>query len=308
MKKNIKTLSKLLEFIERIGRQSDGNILVYRGESEDYDKKNEKTALVPSVYRDNNLSREDVIFRESQRFNDHEFSADNTTFDRLSRIQHYSAPTRLIDVSDDLLSAVYFAIAEKDKKDKKDSIIYIFEIDIEKKQYYDSDTVSVISNLAKLPLSNNSNDKSKEKLHYDLLKYNNRLNKFNKQRSAKFLRNEIREEKPQFEPIINPKHLTSIQFVLPKLTSNRIRSQKGAFLLFGLNPDTYSQPIKILKNNKLDVSVKNLEHPIKKIHVAILKNDNIKGMKKELKNLGITKSFIYPEIDKVSEALKGKQL
>ena len=27
-------------------------------------------------------------------------------------------------------------------------------------------------------------------------------------------------------------------------------------------------------------------------------------MQKELKNLGITKSFIYPEIDKVSEYLK----
>jgi len=31
-------------------------------------------------------------------------------------------------------------------------------------------------------------------------------------------------------------------------------------------------------------------------------------MQKELKNLGVTKSFIYPEIDKVSEALKDKQL
>jgi len=38
--------------------------------------------------------------------------------------------------------------------------------------------------------------------------------------------------------------------------------------------------------------------------MVILQADKVKDMKKELCNLGIRKSFIYPEIDKVSEYLK----
>lgn len=320
MDKDINHISELIDFVTETGDISD-SLLVFRGEKKDYGN----TALVPFVYRVNSyISNEENIYKESQRFNDKEFSVDKTAFDKLARIQHYSAPTRLIDVCEDLFSAVYFSIAEKNaetlkikdtetekefqaRKDSNDAIIYIFEIDKEKIKYYDSDAVSVVSNLSKIPLLKSNNKKSKEKLLKDVNKYNDDIKKFNKRKSVEFLRHEIREEKPQFKAIINPKHLTSIQFVYPKFTSDRVRSQKGAFLLFGLNDKDANQPIKLVdENGALIKSRTNAEHPVLNIHKAILKYDSINVMKGELISLGIRKPFIYPEIDKVSEYLVEK--
>lgn len=301
MKKEIKNLATLINFVSKIGEQSE-NILVFRGEKKDYGE----TALIPLIYRNGYIKNEDVIYRESQRYNDYEFGSDKSVFDRLSRIQHYTAPTRLIDVSEDLFSAIFFSITDKTNRDKFDSIIYIFEIDKNQIKYYDSDAVSVIANLVKIPLENNVNAKSKKKLINDIIKYKNDIEEFNSKESAKFLLYEIRDEKPQFSPLIRPEHLTSIQYVLPKLTSSRIRSQKGAFFLFGLNPDNYKRPIRLLVNDQLIKSSDKIKHPILQIHKAILKCYDIPKMKKELISFGIKKSFIYPEIDRVSEYLKEK--
>lgn len=295
---NFKSIDEVVSFVSKIGKHTE-NLLVFRGEKKDY----QETSLHPLIYRDGYIENEDSIYRESQRFNDLEFSSDIGVFDRLSRIQHYTAPTRLIDVSEDLFSSLFFAIGEKSEEDKNDSIVYIFEIDNKYVRFYDSDTVTVISNLAKIPL-NNSNNKSKKMLLCDSIKYRNNIEEFNNQESVHFLLHEIKHEKPHFSNIIDPEHITSVQFVLPKLTSNRVRSQKGAFLLFGLNPDNPETPINLLENGKLRKTIKKVKHPIVKIHKAILKSSKIGRMKRELVSMGIKKSFVYPEIDKVSEYLK----
>ena len=293
------SLSCLINYISNI--KLHNTILAFRGEKNDYsinkDKKDdfESTELHPSIYRNSYLKNEDKIFRESQRFNNQEFTEDRTTFDKLSRIQHYSAPTRLLDISEDLMSALYFAT---ENNEEEYCVLYIFKIKENKIKYYDSDTVSVISNLAKIPLDN-TNKKSKRNLWCDIEKFKEKKKKFNKRKSVKFLRHEIREEKPQFESIINPKHLTSIQCVRPKLTSGRIKSQKGFFLLFGLNPDDVQKPIKLIDKNIL-LEKKDIKHPIKQIYKITLKTRRIK---EDLAKIGIKKPFIYPEVDKVSEYL-----
>ena len=279
---------------------NDNVQLAFRGEKEDYgDDK-----LVPSIYRTktNYLKNEEIIYREMQRFNDNEFIDDRTTFDKLSRMQHYSAPTRLLDISEDLMSAIYFAIANKED-DKKDAILYIFEIDKKKIKYYDSDAVSVVSNLVKIPLDNSS-QKSKRSILCDRKKYLSSKKTFNKQNSIKFLRHEIREEKPQFEAIIKAKDITSILCVRPKLTSNRLKAQKGFFLLFGLNPEDVEKPIKLIQKNKKLIDSKLVNHPIRKVHKLVLESLNIEDMKVTLNKMGITQPFIYPEMDKVAENLK----
>lgn len=243
-----------------------------------------------------------------QRFNNHEFTEDRSAFDKLSRMQHYLAPTRLIDFSEDALTALYFAV--ETRTECKDAIVYVTAIANDKIKYYDSDAVSVISNLAKLPLSDNS-DKSKQAIatsakeslnnpRYDSVKC------FNAEKSAGFLLHEIKEEKGYFSHIINPQHIFSAQFVKPKLTNTRIYGQKGAFLLFGLNYyDAISHiPIIDHKDNKLvlldDIRI---QHPVKKILKLKI---SCKIDLKHLKKLGVTKPYIYTGMDKVSEHLKEK--
>lgn len=297
--KEVKSIKEIISFVTDL-KITNNILLAFRGETKDY----KETALTPSLYRlPHYINNEELIYREMQRFNDNEFLNDITAFDKLSRMQHYSAPTRLLDISADIMSAIYFAIANKEDLEKDDAIIYIFELKEKQLKYYDSDSVSVVSNIAKIPLMDRNSLKSKNSLLCDVTKYRNKKRKFNQQKSSKFLRHEIREEKPQFEPILNPKDLTSIQCIYPKLTSSRIKSQKGFFLLFGLNPNNSEKPIKLIENdNLLDDS--RVKHPISKIHKLRLKSSNIKKMKKDLKNLGVTEPFIYPEIDKVADYLK----
>lgn len=100
--KKAKNLAEYFDIIQNFVAEIDNKkeCIYFRGETNDF----EENALKPSVYRDDFIEKEELIYREISRFNNIDFSEDKTTFDRLSRMQHYFAPTRLIDLSDDPLN------------------------------------------------------------------------------------------------------------------------------------------------------------------------------------------------------------
>ena len=284
----------------------------FRGESKDFNE----GACTPSIYRSLGLlNNEPNIYREMQRFNDQEFRDDKTTFDKLSRMQHYSAPTRLIDMSEDALSALYFALTEgqpedpkTDAKEEVNPVVYVIDVALKKLCYYDSDKVSVVANLVKSPLID-STQKNKQAIASDALKYRDDIDTFNKQDSIKFLLHDIKEEKPYFSNIIDPKHIFSVQCIKPKFTHSRINSQKGAFLLFGLNPDDIRQNIRLIGRCGDDFCLchkpnREIQHPVERITKIVIKADAVKRMRDDLKLIGIKTPFIYPEMDKVADYLK----
>jgi hypothetical protein len=295
------SLDELLRLVLQIEPRNQENSLYFRGEEKDFGT----TALIPSIYREQrHIELEHNYYREMQRFNDHEFSSDKTTFDKLARMQHYNCPTRMIDISEDLMSAVWFSLDKR--KDGETSALYAIEINKEKIKYYDSDAVSVVANLAKSPLDNNNNpEKSKRAIWRDAREHLGNRCDYNLSRmeSHRYLMHDIKEEKSWFENNINPEHLFSIFCVKPKYSNQRILGQKGAFLLFGLNHDDVSKPIALL-GNECNCSYFRLDeryHPIEAI-TKILISSSIKL--RDLKRIGITKPYVYPELDKVSEYLK----
>src|SRR6266853_3510273 len=73
--------------------------------------------LLPSVLRDRKLvDAEYAILRELVASHPGEFAADTTTLEQLARVQHYSLPTRLLDITWNPLVALYFAAKENDVK------------------------------------------------------------------------------------------------------------------------------------------------------------------------------------------------
>lgn len=299
---NISDYFKIIETF--ISETTDDDYTFYfRGENDDH----QENALTPSIYRDGLINSEEKIYREVSRYNNIDFSEDVTTFDKLCRMQHYSAPTRLIDLSDDPLTALWFAI----NKQCNNGVVYLIKIKKSKIKYSDSDTVTVISNLAKIEYSSKKSKKSKRKIAKTVNKYlnnnkikkSNKIKKFNKKKSIKFILHEIRNDVNHFEPIIDPIHISSIQCVKPKLTNTRIKIQKGAFLLFGLNIKNpkLNYPLLTLSKGKLVLNKdKYQKHPINeilKIDVSNIKN-------KVLTKIGLTEPSIYPEMDKVSEYFK----
>jgi hypothetical protein len=299
-------VNSIPEFMQQIldFEHEEDCTVYFRGEDKDY----KDTAFQPSIYRNTkHLENEYRIYREMQRFNDHEFIEDKSAFDKLSRMQHYLAPTRLIDFSEDALTALYFALVTRKTCD--DAVVYVTAVASDKIKYYDSDAVSVISNLAKLPLDNDDiRKKSKRAIADDAKKAmlkSNKIDEYNSCKSTDFLLHEIKEEKSYFSHIIDPKHIFSAQFVKPKLTNTRIYGQKGAFLLFGLNFDDVKNHIPIIDYNEHGklVLLDNIliQHPIKKILKLKI---SCKIDLTYLKKLGVTKPYIYTGMDKVSEHLK----
>ncbi len=202
--------------------QDNTREIFYRGHS---DKTTYK--LEPSIFRkDANgnylyMENEHILYRELLVSNSADFSTDDHTLDRLVRMQHYSLPTRLLDITSNPLIALYFSCKSKDsgKQNIKGEVV-IISIKKDEIKYFDSDTVSCIANLARLSKS------EKEKIDFN-------HKKFHSQIPVKRLTHFIKEEKSFFEERIVPSDLKRIICVKGKKSNDRISSQSGAFLIFG---------------------------------------------------------------------------
>lgn len=296
------TIDEAVRLVSQLETKS-GSRLYFRGENKDFGI----TAFTPGIYRPGRLCDEHLIYREMQRFNDHEFTTDKTAFDKLARMQHYSAPTRMLDLSEDMFSSLFFALDKR--AEHTESVLYAVELNEDQMRYYDSDAVSIIANLAKLPQERNDHaepqEKSKQALWQEALEYYDNREAYNANKSLPskgFLLHDIKEEKPYFQDLIDPKDLFRIVAVKPKLTSQRLQGQKGAFLLYGLNKEEPSLPIPLITNSEQlndDAQV----HPVLSLTKIVL-SEHITI--KQLEKLGIREPYIYPELERVSQYLTVK--
>ncbi|WP_237343054.1 FRG domain-containing protein [Vitreoscilla sp. C1] len=106
---------------------------------------------IPSIYRDEKfISNEDHIYYDMLSRCSDDFKHCDNTFDNLVMMQHYGVPTRLLDITENPLVALYFACAD-DEKVNADAKVDIFKIDNSAIKRHDSDTVAMLANLVKMP-------------------------------------------------------------------------------------------------------------------------------------------------------------
>jgi len=261
-----------LSALDEINASSE-EILYYRGHS------NFTYELKPSIYRkDNWIQNEDILHKEIILKCPNDFREQENTFQMLVKMQHYSLPTRLLDITANPLIGLYFACSPGISNTEAGEVI-VFKIPKRDVRYYDSDAVSVLSNISRRPYTFK-------------VPRNSDIEQFNKATEMKYLLHEIKKEKPYFEPKIKKEHIESVICVKPKLDNPRIIRQDGAFLIFG---------VKTEKNRPATIKPE-YQYSEKRILIDHLKKGTIL---EQLRTLGITKGTIYPEIDKVSEYLKG---
>jgi hypothetical protein len=181
--------------------------------------------------RDLRANAESQIFSELMVEAPAEFRGDRSMFDKLVRAQHYSLPTRLLDVSLNPLVGLYFACNEIEHHDK-DGVVQIFDLDDSRVKFADSDTVSLICNLSRL------SDSEKEKIaeaFYNVSIWNEvEKRRFRAIPAMKRLTQFVRAEKPYFLDLVNPRDLFRYFFVYPEKSNRRVIAQSGAFVAAGL--------------------------------------------------------------------------
>jgi hypothetical protein len=141
----------------------------------------------------------------------------------------------------------------------------------------------------------------------------------------------IKEDKSYFQNIINPNDVESVFAIKPKLDNPRIVRQHGAFLIFGIQEsprfawrpffkeDMAKIPLqwiirgKVGENSKDEVdefeeffTASKTDSKTKNNNRIIIKSSKKESILKELDKLGINKSTLFPEIDKVADYIKEK--
>ena len=281
------SVTSLSEYIEVILDRptSHNTVATYRGHG------SIEFRLQPSIFR-KAVTRESehILLRELIAAHPEDFNSDTSALETLVRMQHYSLPTRLLDVSLNPLVALYFACESIKKRIpikragrpstktvEMDGHVVVLHVTKRRIRYFDSDTVSCLANLARLSWTH------KSKLDTDLER-----DVFNNSLPAKRLLHFIRQEKNGFLSEIEPRDLDRIMLVKPKLNNKRILAQAGAFFAFGLNEE-------IGEDNRDGIKVD-----------RITIDGHSKGeILKQLDKLGINEKTLFPEIERAARYITG---
>ena len=208
-------------FIRYVVKIHSDRCIFFRGHSDaNYD-------LRPSVLRtDECRNNESRLFNEIQIRCPDEFKDCHTHLDKLVKMQHYTLPTRLLDITGNPLVALYFACQGNDDN-YGEVIVLSADYDDIKEPY--SDTISILASLAAF------NRKDQD----DFRRYasNDRISEKNFNEFIGRLAHEVRMEKPAFKSIIHKEDLLNNHVVFSLRNNPRIIKQDGAFIICGLNAE-----------------------------------------------------------------------
>lgn len=283
-------IEKIKDINEFIINKKENREVFYRGHGKFSHQ------LLPSLLREDPngkgkvyLEGEHLLFRELLTMEPNSFSNDISGFDILTRMQYYGMPTRMLDISSNPLTALYFAC--ENLKHNEDGEVVLISVKKNDICFYDSDKISCLTNLAKLTA--NQKDQLSQ---YIINCQKNDPNKvllndsdLNEKVYEQYLHC-ILNEKPYFKPKVEIKDLKNTFCVKGRLNQERIIAQSGSFLIFGLDAEA------IPESGNDDFNV---------YRIRINKDDK-KPILDELDLLNINQRTVYPSIENSAKYIKNR--
>ena len=270
----VDSLQKYIDLLQKQLRSEDEK-LFYRGQSDC------SYRLVPSLFRKDEWKENECrMYQELISRCPSDILYSNSYIERLAIMQHYGLPTRLLDVTQNPLIALYFAC--ESNPNRRGEVI-TFNINKNEIEYSYSEKAELLSTLPLL-----SYDMQKEL--YNIVKNEKFLS--NTYENFINLNKNIKEVSSESNDILDKTVL-----YIPAKNNKRIENQDGAFFILGLVSEHYD-----IEEKRLNVLDKYIWKHNGKKHVYIINNKrNILSM---LSVIGINKAKVYPEIDDVADYIK----
>ena len=284
-------------------RKNQGNdlVLYFRGES------TTSWELRPSVMRPSPQGQASLRPVEGEMLNDlmarqpEAFGKLGPAFAQWVLAQHYGLKTRLLDITRNPLVALYYACGGHQDEDGR---LHVFAVPKSLIRPFNSDTVSVISNFAKLPRSEQNMllGKTREYDSDDVFPSNEhdmlRWMEESLPRTKARLYSYIRRERPNFEERIDIRDFYRVLVVEPERMFERIRAQAGAFLISAFHERLERQ--EVLKLNRRTPMYSHFSLTVSAAEKRAIVDD--------LRLLDVTQETLFPGVDESAQEVTTQYL
>lgn len=234
--------------------------------------------LIPNVMRTSEMvNQEAKMYKKMLQLCPNEFPKNNTTLENMVKMQHYSLPTRLLDITSNPLVALYFACSSE-----MDSVgeLILFKKDKAKRVEDYELKLSVLSNFGIIGRITDDQE--------DIIN------------TCKILKRNIVRELPEYSNEINQIDLadllTTSVFYSPPMNNQRIVKQSGSFILCS----------QAAKDSEI-YNYRDFWDDTKRL-ILYIKPDSKRKILKELEKFNINEASMFPEIEHIAKHIKDTYL
>ena len=266
--------------------------IYYRGEASD------RWSLTPSVMRTARFRESEAqMLVEMRSRRPQDFANETTAIGHMVIARHHELPTRLMDVTSNPLIALFHSVSGDEHTNN--GRVHIFVLPETMVKPFNSDTVSIVANFARLPRGEQNLllGKTKEDTMGDIDRsapY--RVGSNNYRTALEHLYQLIQEEKPSFAERIDPRDFLRVFVVEPQRSFERLRAQSGAFLLSAFHNRYEEKNIKEWNSNI----------PMYHHYALSVPAKAKKGIRDELSMADITRENLFPSLEETARAIMSR--